>query len=57
MSEADPRAEPAEEHISENVTECPGCWDTGEKTGRVGTYKCTTGSCRVHFYQEGFRET
>lgn len=32
---------------------CPACLAIGEKTPRVGTFKCTDRECRVHFYQQG----
>lgn len=32
---------------------CPSCGVVGEKTPRVGTFKCETGACRVHHYQQG----
>lgn len=37
----------------ESVTDkCPSCGVVGEKTPRVGTFKCETRACRVHFYQQ-----
>lgn len=39
--------------MTENmITTCPCCDEQGDKTSRVGTRRCKTRECRVHFYQE-----
>lgn len=42
----------SQESEAESITDrCPSCGVVGEKSERVGTYKCEVQAYRVHFYQ------